>query len=160
MTHAGFIYRTRKLPVELNLSTSDTPDLEDLEREFIVSEQYEQDYLKSIMTRFIGLGIRVTQNGRVIAKLSGLSQRERIFLVVAARYVGNRLQDSIPAEVSLAEVVEMAGIPRRKAATSRMSELSKEGFVESSRKGRYKASSLPMIEEFLKNIESKLSKKK
>ena len=128
-------------------------NIEELKREFIVSEEEEKMRLKEVLKRILKF-TKVTEQGEVIFEQKGLSTTSRIMLILATRYLGGRLSDKISCEVSLKELARMAGT-KEKVASARVSELIKEGLVETVKRGVYRVRSLTAVEEILSRVERK-----
>ena len=133
-------------------------EIDELKRRFIVSKEEERRRLKEALERILPLA-KVTESGTVLLERRDLAQVDRVALVIAARYLAGCLVDNIRQEVSLNEIYEMAGLPNKKVASARTSELVKEGLVDNVGRGRYRARGIFGVEKILERLEAKYIKK-
>jgi len=131
-------------------------EIEELKKEFIITEKEEEERLRRMLERILKFA-RITVNGEVIFERKDLSRTDRIKLILVARYLGSRLSDSIPGEVTLKELAKMASA-KEKVVSARVSELIKEGLVETVRRGHYRVRSLSAAEDIMNSIERKYEK--
>lgn len=75
--------------------------------------------------------------------MRNLSVKNRILLILVARYIASLLDESIPAEITLYELASMAGTSE-KVASARISEIS--SYIEHTGRGKYKLRSLSFAE--------------
>jgi len=129
--------------------------LEELKKKFIVDEEEEKKRIEELLLRILPFA-RVTRDGYVHFERKNLSQIDRVALVLAARYLGGLLEDSISQEVNLGEIAAMTGVNRR-VASARVADLSKEGLVDSVSRGRYRARGLFAVEKILDLLDKKYS---
>jgi hypothetical protein len=111
--------------------------LEELKRKFIL----EQDVLKSRLEAVVekALPYCVTdQGGQVRLTARGLSAKDEVMLVLAARAIASQLDLGISAEVNVAEIAKYAGLPDNQVR-ARGNELIKGKLAESTKPGVYKA---------------------
>jgi len=127
--------------------------LEELKRKFIVDEEEEKKRIEGLLQRILRFA-RVTKEGFVYFERKNLSQIDRVALVIAARYLGGLLEESISQEVNLEEITIMTGVSKR-VASARVADLSKEGLVDNVSRGRYRARGLFAVEKILDLLERK-----
>ncbi|RLF02756.1 MAG: hypothetical protein DRK00_09625 [Thermoprotei archaeon] len=131
-------------------------ELERLKKEFIVTEEEEVERLRKALEKILPLA-KVTKTGTVLFERSDLAGADRVALVIAARYLAGRLDDSIRQEVSLAEISEMTGL-KKKAVSARISELADKGLVDRVNRGLYKARGLFSVEKIIEEMSNKYMK--
>lgn len=132
-------------------------NIDGLREQFIVDE----DILKSRLESLVGKALnycRVDKKGQVLVTASNLSGRDQVKLVLAARTIAVALDESIPSEVTVAEIGKYTGLPRDQVR-ARGKECIEEKFAESRGNGVYRA--MPhKIETFLDGLSATAKGKK
>lgn len=112
-------------------------DLEKLREEFFVSTDLAEEdlaHLIQVMRPFCA----VDRSGNVEVRRDGLSARQQIKLVLAARLVAHKLSESISEELDADDLSECTGLPKNQTA-ARAKECVDEGFAKRGARGSYKA---------------------
>ena len=122
---------------------------EDLKKKFIVDETYERERLKNDVERLLR-HCRITGQGRVIITSGKLTAKEKIGLVISARFIANKLQKSIPENVTAEEISKYTYI-QKPAVSRRTAELVNEAFVFRPEPATYRANAA-RIDEFLDTL--------
>ena len=122
---------------------------EDLKKKFIVDETYERERLKNDVERLLR-HCRITRQGRVIITSGKLTAKEKIGLVISARFIANKLQKSIPENVTAEELSKYTYIPKP-GVSRRTAELVNEAFVFRPEPATYRANPA-RIDEFLDTL--------
>lgn len=133
-----------------------TKELEDLEKEFILNEDMEHDNIRALVGRILKF-CKIDSKGFVISHKTSLKIPDKILLVLSARYLANKLQQSIGRENSISEEIsakELSNMIREKDAVviARLKDLKDANKVLSSERGIYKVAPYA-IEPFLKELE-------
>jgi hypothetical protein len=118
---------------------------------FLIDEETVAARLSELLTKIRpfaqidrGACVHLTREAR------NLSVKERLRLVLAARWIGNRLEDGIAADVSVADLAMQAGSTRPQVS-ARIAELVREGFALSTSRGVFRA--VPArIESFMEEL--------
>lgn len=135
-------------------------ELEELEKQFIVKEDIEEKMIKYLVSR-VSKMCRIDTQGFVMIFHENLKLKDKILLVLAARYLANRLQQKLNKETTINDEVgagELSKILKEKnnIIRARITELKKEGKVTQVRRGVYKI--MPhIIEDFLNELEGENS---
>ncbi len=122
---------------------------EELKKKFIVNETYETDRLKNDVERLLRHG-RITRQGRVIITAGKLTTKQKIGLVISARFIANKLQKSIPENVTAEEISKYTYI-QKPGVSRRTTELVNEAFVFRPEPATYRANPA-RIDEFLDTL--------
>jgi len=112
-------------------------DLEKLRKEFFVSTDLAEEdiaHLIQVMRPFCA----VDKSGNVELRRDDLSGRQQIKLVLAARLVAHKLNESISEELDADDLSGCTGLPKNQAA-ARAKECVDEGFAKRGARGSYKA---------------------
>ncbi|MHA2135740.1 MAG: hypothetical protein ACW99J_17935 [Candidatus Thorarchaeota archaeon] len=117
-------------------------DFEELEKQFILTEDMEQEDLKNLIRRIQKL-CKIDNNGYVIIRKTNLSNVQQILLVLSARYLGNRLQLKLNRDITIFEICkikELSEMLKVKDAviTARLKELKDKKKVISPDRGEFK----------------------
>lgn len=118
-------------------------DLEELEKEFILNEDIEQEDLRVLISRILKF-CRIDNKGFVIIYGKQLRIVDKIFLVLSARHLANKIQIKNGKEPTISENVgadELEDILREKRAVifARLKDLKYRGYIIPQGKGVYKA---------------------
>jgi len=125
--------------------------LDELRKKFIVKEEDHKKILENVLRKIIKYAY-ITEKGTVGLKISSLNQTERIILVLLARYIGGLLQESIPKEVTINEIMEYTSIDK-KVIAARVNELVKRGYVKRLARGKYIVNGIFAAKNMLEKIE-------
>jgi len=133
-----------------------TKDLEDLEKRFILNEDMEHEDIKTLITRILNF-CKIDNKGFVIIHDKQLRILDRIFLVLSARYLANKLQTKLGKEVSIQETInakELANMLKEKDAViiARLKDLKDEKKIIPQDRGIYKVAPYA-INDFLNQLE-------
>jgi len=134
-----------------------TKEMEDLEKQFILSEDMEHEDINGLVKRILNF-CKVDTKGFVVIQKSGLIIPQRIMLVLSARYLANKLQQKLGREnISINEVVtlkELSGMLKEKDTViiARLKDLKDAKKVLSSERGIYKVATYA-IKDFLTELD-------
>jgi len=112
-------------------------DIEKLRREFFVSTDLAEEDLARLV-QALRPYCAVDKAGKVEVRRADLSGRQQIKLVLAARLVAHKLNESISEELDADDLSGSTGLPKNQAA-ARAKECVDEGFAERSARGNYRA---------------------
>jgi len=122
---------------------------EELKKKFIVNETYETERLKNDVERLLR-HCRITRQGRVIITAGKLTTKQKIGLVISARFIANKLQKSIPENVTAEEISKYTYI-QKPGVSRKTTELVNEAFVFRPEPATYRANPA-RIDEFLDTL--------
>ncbi len=111
--------------------------IEDLKKKFIVDDDALKGRLEEIATKALQFCV-LDRKGNVHFNNSKLGPREKLRLTLAARTIASQLDETVSAEVSVADLVSNSGLPKDQVY-ARAAELVKDKSVTSPKKGFYKA---------------------
>lgn len=131
-------------------------ELEELEKEFILSEDMEHDDIKDLISRILEM-CKIDTKGHVVIRKSDLTMQQRIMLVLSARYLANKLQQKLSRESSIDETcktMDIANMLKEKDTVIRvrLKELKDAKKVISSGRGVFKIAPYE-IKDFLTELE-------
>jgi hypothetical protein len=112
-------------------------DLEKLRKEFFVNTDLAEEDLAHLIQALRPF-CAVDKSGNVKVRRADLSGRQQIKLVLAARLVAHKLNESISEEVDADDLSGSTGLPKNQAA-ARAKECVDEGFAERGARGSYRA---------------------
>ncbi len=112
-------------------------DLAKLRSEFLVDDEVSTERLSILIESLLPHCV-VSKKGKVEIKRADLSGRQLVKLVLVARLVAHKLDESVGDEVNADELAESTGLPKNQA-TARAKECVDEGFAERSARGNYRA---------------------
>ena len=133
--------------------------IDELAKRFIISSEEKEKILENILEKILDLGVKVAKDGHVFIDDPKLTQKEKVFLVVAARYVAHMLDEGIPEQVTVREVSVYSGV-KEEVASARLKELTDDKYLVRIKKGVYKAQSLARIRNYLREIQSRKREKR
>lgn len=136
--------------------------LEELERQFILEEDMEHEDINNLISRMLKF-CKIDKKGYVIIYNKKLIIRDKILLVLSARYLANKLQEKLGKEITIMASInakELAKMLREKenAIRARFKDLKEEGKIVTLKRGVYKITP-HSIEDFLKILEDEESYK-
>ena len=123
--------------------------IDDLRRQFLVDEDLDEERLAALIKKLLPICV-VNKKGVVQIKRSGLPGRDLVKIVLVARLVAHKLDESIPDELDAAALAANTGMPRNQVA-ARAKEVVDEAFAERTTRGNYRAS-LWKVNEFLEEL--------
>ncbi len=123
--------------------------LDDLRRAFLVNEDLDEERLAALIKRLLPICV-VDKNGVVQIKRPGLPGRSLVKIVLLARLVAHRLDESIPDELDAAGLAANTRMPKNQAA-ARAKEVVDEAFAERTTRGNYRAC-MWKVDEFLDEL--------
>jgi len=112
-------------------------DLERLRNEFFTNTDLAEEDLSHLI-QVLRPYCAVDKTGRVELRGVDLSGRQQIKLVLAARLVAHKLDESISEELDADGLSGSTGLPKNQAA-ARAKECVDDGFAERGARGNYKA---------------------
>jgi hypothetical protein len=125
------------------------PTLDELKSQFLVSS----DLSEAKMLALLQLAVHhcaVDSKGNVEIKSAGLGARDKIMLVLSARFIAHHLEDSIPMDVTGEELVRNTHVALDQVR-ARTSDLVKDKQIETPARGVYRVF-VHKIEPFLRNV--------
>ena len=133
-----------------------TKDLEELEKEFILSEDMEREDLEELISRILDM-CKIDKNGFVVIRKPSLTIPQRILLVLSARYLANKLQQKLDREMPIDETcktMDIANMLKEKDTVIRvrLKELKDAKKVISPERGVFKIAPYE-IKDFLTELE-------
>jgi len=145
---------------KLNKGVLHMEELEKRVREkFFEEKEYSKEHILKFIERiadFVTVNPK-TQEVNIIK--SKLTNKEKVGLVVIARFLANQLEKTISSEVTIEEVVKYTRIDEPQVR-ARLSELVDENVLHRVAKGVYSVRSFPAIEKWVNNIIEKYSGEK
>ena len=126
-------------------------ELEELKKRFLVEDAgtIEQDKLAELLERILPLAV-VDRSGFVSISQGDMALRDKIQLVLSARYLAHALEEAVPVTVSVDELVRMLR-EESKIVSARCSELEADGFL--TRPGRGVVQGRPFkVVDFIQNL--------
>jgi hypothetical protein len=125
--------------------------LEDLKSKFLVSDSLSEAKMLSLLELAVNHCV-VDPKGNVEIKTNGLTARDKVMLVLAARYIAHHLEDTILMHVSGDEIAKSAFVAPEQVR-ARASDLLRDKMIEIPTRGNYRAL-LHKIEPFLRGLPS------
>lgn len=129
--------------------------MEELRKKFIVEEKLDEKRVAEYVERSLKFG-KVSIDGGIIIEKEGLVTRDQVGLALIMRFLANRLEKSILAEVNAKELSQFLGIPEDQVA-ARLADLKDEKIAIRVDKGVYIANPT-QIGRFLEYLENKYLK--
>ena len=128
-------------------------DLKELKSQFIIDQgRFDEERIPLLIKRVLKFA-RVTSEGRVILQAkTSMNNINQIKLVLAARFLANKLEPSIKPEVSIDEVVDFTGIEIRQVSARISSLTNVDRFVIKNKRGIFSVAPF-FIESFLDEID-------
>lgn len=126
--------------------------MEKIKEKFIVPENIDEKRIEEFITRLLPF-CKVTKSGAVIIEKSELTNVEKIEISLLARYLANRVDSGISAEVN-GEELSNSLIISKEQVLARLKDLKDKKFVFRISKGIYKVNPLK-IDSYLKSLENK-----
>lgn len=122
-----------------------------MKKKFIIDvANYDKNRLGSQVERILKL-CKIDPKGRVLINVKGMTQKDKLKLVLVARFLANKLDEKIDSKVSNSELSYILNAPIYQAR-ARASEIVREGFAISDTKGTF--SVVPYrIDDFLEYAE-------
>lgn len=99
--------------------------------------------------------ITINRKGEASIKKEDMTTKDKVGLVVCARFLGSLLDEEITPVVSTEELVRYTLI-QKNAVSARLTELVREGVVTRSARGSFTAKSLSAAKRFIEGMISKL----
>lgn len=126
--------------------------MEELRKKFIVEEKIDEKKISEYVERSLKFG-KVSIDGGIIIEKEKMVTKDQIGLAVVMRFLANRLEKGISAEVNAKELSQILGIPEDQVA-ARLADLKDEGIAIRVDKGVYRANPT-RIGKFLDYLEDK-----
>ena len=124
-------------------------NIEELKKGFIVDEDVVKERLETVVIEARKHCV-VDKKGIVHVNSGSLKSREKIMLVLAARFVGSQLDPAIKASVTTEEMASSTRLPLDQIR-ARAADLVGDKFAESTGKGQWRAQP-HKVELFLKSL--------
>lgn len=137
----------------LHIRTGDNMEnLEELKKKFIVDkEHYEEEQLGKHVDK-ISKYCKTDSEGNVHIEVQNLTNKEKIKLVLVARFIANKLKSDITPEVNIKTVSDSVH-KNEHQVRARLSEIVREGFIRQKKRGVYIV--MPhRIDEFLDQMDT------
>jgi len=129
--------------------------IEELRNEFLVDDDLGEEKLASVIKRLLPICV-VDKRGSVEIKRGGLSGRQLVKVVLAARLIAHVLDQAISDELNAEELAANTGLPKNQAS-ARAKEAFDEKFADRTARGNYRAR-MRKIHEFLDELTGKAGK--
>lgn len=131
-------------------------ELEELEKDFILSDDMEREDIKELISRILKM-CKIDAQGYVAIRKPDLTIAQRIMLVLSARYLANKLQHKLSRESPIDETcktMDIANMLKEKDTVIRvrLKELKDAKKVLSSKRGVFKIAPYE-IKDFLAELE-------
>ena len=126
--------------------------LEELRKKFIVEEKVDEKKISEYIELALKFG-KVSIDGSVIIEKEDMVTKDQVGLALIMRFLANRLEKEISAEVTAKELSQSLNIPEEQVA-ARLAELTKGKVAIRVAKGVYKANPF-RIGKFLNYLENK-----
>ena len=130
-------------------------NLEALVNKFVIDENQEMIILEKILNK-ISNYVKIDSQGNIIFLNDNISIKDRIFLIILARYLAVKINEIKNKEIiknvnTITDVKEIAEIIGKdpKVISARLSELEKEKFVKRVARGKYTIISLNRALEYI-----------
>ena len=128
--------------------------MEELRKKFIVEEKVDEKKISEYIERALKFGKVSIDGGIIIEKEEDMVTKDKVGLALIMRFLANRLEKEISAEVTPKELSQSLNIPEEQIA-ARLSELTtKDKVAIRVAKGVYKANPF-QIGKFLNYLENK-----
>ncbi len=124
-------------------------DREELKRKFILDDAAIRDSLEEVVNTALQY-CAVDSKGKVYLKEQDLPGKLRVKVVLSAKTIANQLDESLGAEITVADLSQATGLAENQAR-ARASEAVDEGFAESPARGSYRANPF-RVAQFLKGL--------
>ena len=124
-------------------------NLEDLKSQFLVSSSLSEAKMLALLKMAIDHCV-VDKRGHVEMKTPNLAARDKIMLILSARYIAHHLDETIPMDVTADEIAKNAFIAPEQVR-ARTSDLVRDKMIESSSRGVFRALAYK-IEPFLRDL--------
>lgn len=142
------------------MTTGEGDELADVEYEKkVLGKFFEEDkFSKKRLLELVDLlsnYVKVNpKTGEVFVIRKDLPDRVKVGLVIVARFVAHRLNESISPEINREEIADFTGIAEN-IVSARALELIKEGVISRPSRGTFMARSLVSIERWLEGVVKK-----
>lgn len=111
-------------------------NIEEMKKKLLIdSEKYDETKLEQQIT-LLSKFCKVDAKGRVLFTVKGISNKDKIKLVLVARFLANKLDNKINPRVNVSEIAYMLSISEDQAR-ARLSDIAKEGFATPKDRGVY-----------------------
>jgi hypothetical protein len=124
-------------------------DLEELKGKFLVSDSLSETKMLALLQLAVDQ-CAVDKTGNVEIKNTSLAAKEKVMLVLSARFLAHELDESISPDVTAEELARNTAIEKVQVR-ARASDLAKERQIEVMDRGVYRAL-LHKIEPFLRSL--------
>jgi hypothetical protein len=124
-------------------------NIDELKEQFLVDGEVHKERLAQLVQKALEHCV-VHKNGAVELRHKSLGGRDQVKLVLSARLLASKLDESLSCDVTVEEIAESTGLPKNQVA-ARAKDCLDDRFAERSTRGSYKARG-PKIEEFLDTL--------
>jgi len=131
--------------------------MEELKKKFIVNDNLEEETIKNYVERLLPF-CKLSSNGNILVDKKISTSLKRMKTALVGRFLANRLEPSIPAEMSGEELSTILNIPKDQIY-ARVKDLKKERFVVILEKKKYRVQSHE-IDKFLSELEKEFGTEK
>lgn len=132
-----------------DLNSSDK--IEELRKRFFVGEtEYNQQLLEKHLEKILEYAV-ITSDGKVLLKNKDIIDKDKVGVIILARYIGNKLDDSVDEIVTINEISEYSKIDRQ-VVRARLSTLVEERIILRDDRGKYIMNPIN-IDKFLLKLE-------
>jgi hypothetical protein len=124
-------------------------DIDQLKEQFLVGGEIQKERLTQLVHKALEHCV-VHKNGTVELRHKHLAGKDQVKLVLSARLLASKLDESFSGEVTVEDIAESTGLPKNQVA-ARAKECTDERFAERGTRGSYRARVLK-VEEFLDTL--------
>jgi hypothetical protein len=124
--------------------------MEDIKKKFIVDENLEQKKIESYVNRLLPF-CKITTKGAIQVEDKVSTALKRVKIALVGRFLANKLEPSIAAEMTAEELATCLSIPKDQIY-ARVKDLRKSNFLTKPDKNKYRVNPL-VIGKFLDELE-------
>ena len=128
--------------------------MDELIKEFIVDKnKYEKEKIPELIRRILRY-CKITTEGQVLFESDGMTLRDKVKLVLVARFLASKLSDGISEEVSADELLVSISSNNKDSLSARAKEVVDQGVAKRNSRGKYS-----IIPFYIETILDKLDRK-
>jgi Fic family protein len=124
-------------------------NMDELKAQFLVDDEVQVDRLARLVEKALQHCV-VHKGGTVEVRDRSLPGKDQVKLVLSARLLASKLEESLSGDVTVEEIAKSTDLPKNQVA-ARAKECLDERFAERTTRGSYKARALK-VEEFLDTL--------
>jgi hypothetical protein len=124
-------------------------NIDELKQQFLVDGDIQNDRLAQMVEKALEHCV-VHKSGTVEVRNRLLAGKDQVKLVLSARLLASKLDDSLSDDVTVEQIAESTGLPKNQVA-ARAKDCMDERFAERTTRGSYRARALK-IDKFLETL--------